>query len=91
MLNNKYFWLLARNTVLLTWIALFFGAFGISTQVNWIFKISIVVLLLIHSAEIPISLKIGKDKQLPTRTIIIKTLMFGFTWWLPLRKEIISE
>ncbi|MBU2513944.1 hypothetical protein KJ966_21605 [bacterium] len=91
MLNNKLFWLLSRNTVLLVWIILFLFAFALPSPLAWLFKTAIVVLLLIHMTEIPFSLKIGREKQLTTGIIVGKTLLYGFTWWLPLRKGLIER
>ncbi len=91
MLNSKLFWFLFRNSVLLVWIVLFLFAFGLSTPISPLFRTALVILLLIHAAEIPISLGIGKEKQLSTGIIIFKTLLYGFTWWIPLRKNLIEK
>lgn len=48
-------------------------------------------LLVIHIAELPIGLKIGKGKNIPAMTTAAKTILFGFTWWLPLKKGIIEK
>ena len=55
-------------------------------------RIFFIGLLLIHILEIPIvSLKIGREKKVPDSMTIIKTILFGFTWWLPLKKGIIDK
>jgi hypothetical protein len=41
-------------------------------------------------AEIPVSSKIGKSKGVPRARVIVCTAIFGFTWWLPLKKGIIN-
>ena len=49
-------------------------------------------LLALHLAEIPMtSLKIGREKNIPVPVTVVKTLLFGFCWWLPLKKGIIAK
>ncbi len=55
-------------------------------------RIFFIGLLIVHILEIPtLSLKIGRDKQVPDSMIILKTILYGFTWWLPLKKGIIDR
>ena len=49
------------------------------------------IMLLAHISEMPISFKIAKSKGIPYRQIIIKTLLFGFTWWIPLKLDIFKK
>ncbi len=54
----------------------------------------IVVLLIwtiIHPLEIVMSYRIGKKKNLSTARIVAMTIIFGFTWWLPLKMGIIDR
>lgn len=60
-------------------------------ELSGIVRIAFVVLLLIHCSELPISIQIAKKNRVPIRTAVLKTLVFGFTWWLPLRKGVISQ
>ncbi len=53
----------------------------------WMFFI---ILLALHASELFVSFKVGKEKNLNSQTIIIKTLIFGFTWWVPVKKGIIE-
>ncbi len=48
------------------------------------------ILLAIHIFEVPTARKIGIKKNLSAPRTIIKTLLFGFTWWVPLNKGIID-
>ena len=45
----------------------------------------------LHVAESPIGLKIGKAKNLSVAHSLIKTWLFGFTWWLPVKKGILDK
>ncbi len=55
---------------------------------TWGFFIALVIL---HSAELPISLRIGNEKGLSVLYIVTKTLLFGFTWWVPIKKGIFDK
>jgi hypothetical protein len=52
-------------------------------------RIFFIGLLVIHALEIAVSWKIGKDKQIPASMIVLKTILFGFTWWVPLKRGIL--
>lgn len=49
------------------------------------------ILLTIHILEIPTAHKIGRKNNLSATRTIVKTLLFGFTWWVPLKKGIINR
>ena len=38
-----------------------------------------------HPLELAQSLPIGKLRGVPLKDTIINTMVFGFTWWLPLK------
>jgi hypothetical protein len=40
-------------------------------------------LLVAHTLELPIAFLRLRGKNLPTMEVISKTLLYGFTWWLP--------
>ena len=48
-------------------------------------------LVIIHISEIPFAMKFGKEKNLSSGITILKIFLFGFTWWLPLKKGIIDS
>ncbi len=50
-----------------------------------------IVLVFLHAAELPISLKIGRENGLSAQTVVIKTMLYGFTWWVPVKKGIIER
>lgn len=90
-MNTKAFWyFLQFGAIGLYAIALLSGywLFPDSTQYAWSFFAGLVVL---HTAEIPFIKNIGLEKNIPFSTIVVKTLLFGFTWWLPLKKGIIAS
>ena len=48
-------------------------------------------LVLLHTSEITIARKIGSEKNISLLRVAVKTILFGFTWWLPLKKGIITS
>jgi hypothetical protein len=91
-MNSKYFWYgMMAGSIALFWAAMLLGTrlFGNDPFMSRIFFLG---LLAVHALEIPlVSLKIGKEKQIPIGMIILKTLLYGFTWWLPLKKGLIER
>ena len=91
MQNSKTFYRIMRGSTLLIWLFLIVLVIVGENNLSLVAGIAFVVLFFIHLAELPISLSIGREKNLGTGTVVIKTLVFGFTWWLPLRKGMINE
>ena len=44
-----------------------------------------------HPMELALALAIGKARGLSILRTVIKTLLFGFTWWLPLKLGVIKK
>ncbi len=91
MLRKKGFWYFLMSGAILLWsavILLGFVIFPNGANVAWLI---LGALLLLHCVEIPLSLKIGKAKGLSTAPVVFKTLLFGFTWWVPLKMGVISS
>ena len=92
MIQNKMFWyFLMIGAIVLYGLSLALGRylFPGDPLMSRIFFIGLVIL---HLVEIPaVSLKIGREKGLPTSLVVLKTLLYGFTWWLPLKKGNIDK
>ncbi len=91
-MNSRLFWyLLMIGSIVLYALSIALGRylFPDSLLLSRIFFIG---LLIVHILEIPlVSLKIGREKKIPDSMTIIKTILYGFTWWLPLKKGIIDK
>ncbi len=48
-------------------------------------------LVILHASEVTIARKIGSEKNISLLRVAVKTILFGFTWWLPLKKGIITS
>ena len=78
------------------WIFIIVGLiFPIILQIHWIFLIiwviDIFLSVVVHGAQLYVAIPAGKNLQLPIWRIVIKTMVFGATWWKPLRDGIIDK
>ncbi len=92
MIKSKKFWyFLMIGAIVLYLLSIILGRYLFPGDLflSHIFFIGLVIL---HIVEIPIvSLKIGKERGIPVLIIVINTLLYGFTWWLPLKMGIIDR
>lgn len=44
--------------------------------------------LLLHLAELRITLPLARRNHLSRSSVVLKTMLFGFTWWVPLRRRL---
>ncbi len=87
MFRNEKFWYCCVMPVAVAgWIFILYGLFfPIQDETIKMLWLAISFLWIVgHIFELGASIPIGKSKGIPLRTIIIKTLVFGITWWLPL-------
>lgn len=48
----------------------------------------LLILLGLHLMEtLTVGRRVAKDRQIPVPEWVLNCLCFGFTWWLPLKKE----
>ena len=48
-------------------------------------------LFLLHVFELKTALKVGHEKGLSDFRIVLKNLLFGFTWWVPVKRGILDK
>jgi hypothetical protein len=86
MFNNKLFWRAQHLFLLVFWA--FAIALVITGHLNhWLVMLAAVILLA-HVAEIPLALRMLKDKHPKTGRLAINTLLYGYTWWVPARRGV---
>lgn len=44
-----------------------------------------------HVLEIPLAINKLRGKDIPSGRVVLNTLIFGFTWWLPVSKGLIKD
>jgi hypothetical protein len=90
-MNSKGFWyFLQFGAIVLdaSTIALGYWLFPNSTLYAWSIFAG---LMLFHVCEIPGAVKIAGEKNVSPLKAAAKTFLFGFTWWLPLKKGITTS
>lgn len=85
---RKTFW------VFLQWIALFLlvGSLPLGYLINhsiagWLVFL---VIFLLHISELLVTIPLAKRRQLPVEVAVLKTLLFGFTWWVPFKQGLLQ-
>lgn len=85
-MHSKKLWYGMMGSVLLGWLFVFGGALfplcGI-LKTAWLFLI--VIYSVVHPLELLISMPIGKKAGYSMEKTVLGTLLFGFTWWLPVK------
>lgn len=90
MISRKCFWyFLMTGSIFLFAIAYCVGRLLFSNALHAL--IPPAALLILHLSEIPIARRASEGKNISRPRTILKTALFGFTWWLPLRKGIIRK
>ncbi|MBI9085592.1 MAG: hypothetical protein JEZ11_18485 [Desulfobacterales bacterium] len=92
-MKERKFWQMLQAGSLAGWIYILVGA-AFFSETQWL-KILWWVLMLawaiVHPLELKISLPIGRQKGLTPEWTFAMTLLFGFTWWLPLKRGVLDE
>lgn len=88
MIRSKFFWrMMMSGSVVLYAVSLWLVFFTAYRAMGIILLVS---LLLLHTAELKTALRIGKEHGLTPKRIVLLNLIFGFTWWLPLKNDILG-
>ncbi len=86
MMDNKWFWV-AQNLFLLAVYACG-AAMLIDGKTDSVMVWISAIILIAHVLEIPIAMQVLKAKNPAPGRLVLGTLLFGFTWWLPAKKGI---
>ncbi len=89
MKNKPLFWRLNQLLIILLYELLVFG--GYAFRMPWLGWALFGGLMLLHIAELRNALRIGRKHKLKPGRTILMTMLFGFTWWLPLKRGIINK
>lgn len=86
MLKNKLFWQGQMVFAVAGWIFIFWGALApFSGAVNFAWWVVLLLWAVGHPLELSMSLSVGKRAGLSLERTIFMTLVFGITWWIPLK------
>ncbi len=89
MVNNRTFWMVNNGGLLLFYA---FAAYLLVSGAAWTHYAVLLagIILLAHALEIPFAARILRDKDPAMGRLALMTLLFGFTWWLPVKKGVYS-
>jgi len=92
-MNYQTFWKGMMAGSVLGWLFIFWGVFfPFNSGVIYVLWICILLAwTILHPLELAMSLPVGKEKGLTPEKIFMKTMLFGFTWWLPLKLGVFEE
>ena len=87
----KMWWTLLRTGAIALWLAAVVAGSSLYPSwgpAAWVF---LAIIAAIHLFEIPFVLRFDALKQLSRPRTALLTLIFGFTWWLPLKRGVTSR
>lgn len=90
MLDSKLFWYGNKVGAVLGWVLVIYGLI-FSFDSGMMRLLWLIVLIgwgFGHPLELTQSLPIARKKNIPLKTAVIKTLVFGLTWWIPLKRGV---
>lgn len=90
---KKFFWMLMMAGSILGWLFVILGIAKPFDDDNLkkVWKGMFCAWVFGHPLELILSIRIGKAAGISTLRSVVKTLAFGFTWWLPLKLGIIKK
>lgn len=89
MIDDKRFWLTAHVVTGALHLAgiVFYLAHGLASPVAQLWAL----IVAIHALELPLAFIAVRERGIPAGAVVIKTLIFGFTWWVPVRRGIVAS
>jgi uncharacterized protein YhhL (DUF1145 family) len=94
MFKKKIFWyLFMMPGAILGWLFIIGGVvcpIGNET-LRTIWLVIACIWVITHPLELILSIPIGKKAGISTGTTVLKTLLFGFTWWLPVKMGVLDK
>jgi len=91
MLESKGFWYLLMGGALALWGWAILVGLVFSSSISWLALVVLVGLFVTHCAEIPTALKAVGEKGLSTSRVVVKTVIFGFTWWVAVKRGVVDR
>jgi hypothetical protein len=89
MTEKRGFWRAMQVGAVLLYVLILVTGYTIHQPKSaWIL---IGLLALLHLSEIRTALAVGQEKGLSVGYSILMNMLFGFTWWVPLKKGVIER
>lgn len=87
MSNDRIWYGLQLGLVVFWLLVPLLGLIGYSVP---LFNLLALLVFLAHVLEIPLAINQLRGKDLSKGKVALNTLVFGFTWWLPVSKGLIK-
>ncbi len=93
MLNKKLFWYINMASCIPIWIFLIYGIVNPFQDkvISIIWLGSLVAMAIGHPIELIRFWSTAKENGIPAMRTVVMVLIFGFTWWLPVKKGIFEK
>jgi len=89
MTNKPVFWYGLQAGTLILYGVLIGG--GNVLGLPWLGWGLYAALFVLHLFELKTALRVGREKGLSDLRIVLLNLIFGFTWWVPVKRGIIKR
>ena len=86
MLDNKPFWALQNLVLIAFWLAAL-ALIGSGHGGHWLVTAAAVILAA-HVLELPLAFMVLRGRGAAPLRVVLMTLVFGYTWWLPARRGV---
>jgi hypothetical protein len=86
MLDNKALWITHNLALIAFWLAAL-GLLVTGHSQHWLVLVAAVILAA-HVLELPLAFMVLRGRNAAPSRVILMTLLFGFTWWLPARRGV---
>jgi hypothetical protein len=86
MLDNKALWVAQNIALVVFWLAAI-GLLATGQSQHWLVLLAAVILAA-HVLELPLAFLVLRGRQASPPRVMLMTLLFGYTWWLPARRGI---
>jgi len=88
MNQRKPFWIVQNLIVVAFWLFAL-GCLATGHTQGWAVPIAAVVLVA-HVLEVPLAFHALKGRPRSPLRVVLMTLVFGYTWWMPARRGIFA-
>jgi hypothetical protein len=85
---QKTFWTLQQAFA----VFLIFGAVPLGYLFDHILAgwLAFLFVILLHLSELLVTIPLARQRKLSIRVAILKTMLFGYTWWVPLKRGLLQ-
>jgi hypothetical protein len=86
MTEKRSFWIIVDAGVILLYIVIVAGGYLVRQPGGGWLVFGLLEFL--HLTELNKAMRIGEEKGLGLGRVVLMNMLFGFTWWVPLQKDV---